>query len=68
MTSVSVRPRQEVELAVMATLYRELARLTQEERNRAMSWVNGRLAADATASRWADALNPEQTRSRDGAS
>lgn len=40
------RARQEVEREVMGQLHYQLSRLTQEERNRALTWAAERLAAD----------------------
>lgn len=40
-------PRVTVELDVMNTVYRELKRLNTTERQRAMRWVDQRLAADS---------------------
>lgn len=38
------RPRHEIELEVMGALHRELQRLTSTERERAINWVQERLA------------------------
>lgn len=41
-------PRVATELAVMEQVYRELKKLNGLERERAMNWVNARIAADGT--------------------